>query len=170
MKRRAILLPILLAGCGWHPVYAPAAGGKSGNAITGLAEIQVGLLPERRGQLLREGLLARFRRDGAAVARRYDLTITYTIDGENIGIQRDNTTSRVRLVGIASWSLTAQDPKRTQLTSGTARQIDGYNVFINQYFAADMESDAVRRRLTDAIADQITLQLATWFDGQKPAT
>ena len=98
MKRRALLLPILLAGCGFHPVYAPSAGGKPGDAVAGLAEIQVGLIPERRGQLLREDLLARFRRDGTSVARRYDLTITYTIDGENIGIQRDNTTSRVRLV------------------------------------------------------------------------
>jgi LPS-assembly lipoprotein len=165
MKRRAILLPILLAGCGFHPIYAPAGGGK---AVAGLAEIQVGLIPERRGQLLREDLLARFRRDGEAVARRFDLTVTYTIDGENIGIQRDNTTSRVRLVGIASWALTAQDPKRTQLATGSARQVDGYNVFVNQYFAADMENDAVRRRLTDAIADQITLQLATWFDTQQP--
>ena len=168
MRRRALLLPILLAGCGFHPVYAPTAGGNPSAAIAGLAEIQIGLIPERRGQLLREDLLARFRRDGTSVARRYDLTITYTIDGENIGIQRDNTSSRARLVGLASWSLTAQDPKRTQLAAGTARQVDGYNIFINQYFAADMENDAVRRRMTEAIADQITLQLAAWFDTQKP--
>ena len=47
--------------------------------------------------------------------------------------------------------------------------MDGYNVFVNQYFAADLESEAVIRRLADAVAEDITQQLAVWFDRQKPA-
>ena len=165
MKIALALLPFLLAGCGWHPVYGPSAGGVA--AREGLGQIAVGLIAERPGQLLREDLKARFERDGTAVAPRYDLTVTYVVSSDNIGIQRDNTTSRVRILTAASWALTAQDAKRTQLASGTARQVDGMNVFVNQYFAAELESDAVVRRMTDAIADDITLQLAVWFDHQK---
>ena len=170
MARR--LLPLLLAvaltGCGWHPVYGPvgAAGGAAG---TGLAAIDVGLIPERSGQLLREALKARFERQGVSVARQYDLAISYQISSDGVAIQRDNSTSRVRILARASWSLTAQDPKRTQLATGISRQVDGYNVFVNQYFAADLESEAVIRRLSDAVADDITQQLAVWFDRQKPA-
>ena len=69
----------------------------------------------------------------------------------------------------AVFSEAAQDAKRTQLVTGISRQVDGYNVFVNQYFAADLESEAVIRRLSDAVADDITQQLAVWFDRQKPA-
>ncbi len=161
-----MVLAVALAGCGWHPVYGPAGGGAAGN---GLAAVEVGLIPERSGQLLREALKARFERSGAAVARQYDLAVTYQISSDVVAIQRDNSTSRVRILGRASWSLTAQDSKRTTLVTGISRQVDGYNVFVNQYFAADMESEAVIRRLSDAVAEDIAQQLAVWFDRQKPA-
>jgi hypothetical protein len=41
--------------------------------------------------------------------------------------------------------------------------VDAYNIFDTQYFAADLENDAVQRRLATALAEQITLQLATYF-------
>ena len=41
--------------------------------------------------------------------------------------------------------------------------MDGINIFDTQYFAADLENEAVQRRLADALADQITLQLAAFF-------
>jgi LPS-assembly lipoprotein len=49
------------------------------------------------------------------------------------------------------------------LTSGTARAVDGYNVIDQQYFASDLESEAVQRRMVEAIAEQITLQVAMYF-------
>jgi hypothetical protein len=50
------------------------------------------------------------------------------------------------------------------LTTGSAREVDGYNIFNNQYFASDLESDAVQRRIVEALADQIALQLAVYFN------
>ena len=37
------------------------------------------------------------------------------------------------------------------------------NIFDTQYFALDLENEAVSRQLAEALADQITLQLATYF-------
>ena len=37
------------------------------------------------------------------------------------------------------------------------------NIFDSQYFAADLETEAVPRRLADALADQIAIQLAAFF-------
>ena len=164
---RRMLLPLLLAGCGFHPLYGPRGDGPGVSAE--LAQIQVGLIPERSGQLLRESLRTRFERGGTAIAPRYDLNIIYAISSDGVAIQRDNSTSRVRILARASWALSAQDAKRTQLATGTAQLVDGFNVFVNQYFAADLEREAAERRMSDAIAEDITLQLAAWFDRQKPA-
>ena len=67
------------------------------------------------------------------------------------------------MIGTATWTLIAQDPGRTRLTSGSAKAVDGINIFDTQYFAADLENEAVQRRLAEALADQITLQLAMYF-------
>ena len=150
----------LLAGCGWRPVYAPSA---TGSAEEGLAATEVLLIGERNGQLLREALKSRFERGRAGVARRYDLSVSLTLNAEPIGIQRDNTSSRVRFMASAAWVLYSQSPQRATLASGRAQDMDAYNVLNQQYFAADLESEALQRRMMEALADQVTLQLATWF-------
>jgi LPS-assembly lipoprotein len=157
---------LALGGCGFHPLYGPAAGGAEGSAEAGLSQISVGLIPERGGQLLREALQERFQRGGTGVAARYDLVIAYAVSGDALAIQPDSSVSRVRLVGSATWSLMAQDPQRRTLATGAARTMDAYNVINTQLFAADLDSEAVQRRMADAMADQITLQLASWFDKQ----
>ncbi len=67
------------------------------------------------------------------------------------------------MIGGATWTLIAQDPGRTKLSTGYAKAVDGYNLFDSQYFAADLETEVVTRRLADALADQIVIQLAAYF-------
>ena len=164
---RRVLLSLLLAGslpgCGFSPVYGSRGDGEAGPAEAGLAAITVGPLPERGGQLLRQALQARFDRGAAGIQRRYDLAVAFALGADVIGIQQDNSVTRVRLIGSALWSLTAQDPQRSTLTSGSARAVDGYNIIDQQFFASDLESDMVQRRLAMALAEQITVQLAAFF-------
>lgn len=154
----------MVPGCGWQPVYGGARAGAPGAAQVGLSETSVALIPERSGQLLRQALQARFDRGGTGSGQRYLLAVSsFVISPESIGIQRDNTTSRVRLVGTAAWSLVALGPQRRTLTSGHIREVDGYNVIDQQYFAADLEDQMVQRRIAEAIAERITLQVAGYF-------
>lgn len=159
----SLLAAPALAACGFHPVYGPGPSGGDGPSAQGLAEISVGLIPERPGQLLRLALQERFERAGIAAAHRYDLDVAFGISSDSIAVQQDSTATWVRLTGTATYKLVAQDPSRATLTSGVARSVDGYNLFDQQYFAADLESDAVQRRIAQAVADQIALQLATFF-------
>ena len=152
-----------LSGCGFQPVYMPTASGKAGVAQRELAAIQVDLIPDRPGQLLRQALQDRLERSASGVAQHYDLSVGFGIAGEGIAIQPDNTATRIRSIGSATWTLIAQDPGTHQLTSGSAKAVDGFNIFDTQYFAADLENEAVQRRLADALADQITMQLAAYF-------
>lgn len=164
----ALVAGLALTGCGFQPVYT-SRGSAAGAAETGLAEVEVLLIPERNGQLLRQALQTRFERGGNGIARRYDLAVALGISGEAIAIQRDSTSSRVRIIGSANWTLYSQGPTRQQVTKGYARDVEGYDIIDQQYFAADLQSEAVQRRMMDALAEQVTLQLASWFHNHPPA-
>jgi LPS-assembly lipoprotein len=128
-----------------------------------MAAIFVNVIGDRPGQELRQQLQARLERGATGVAQLYDLSVSYGIGGEGIAIQSDNTSTYPRLVARATWVLTTQDPAHTPLTSGSARALDNFNILDEQYFAADLENDFAAARLADAVADQITLQLAAYF-------
>lgn len=164
-RRRLLTLTACgaLSGCGFQPVYMPTASGNAGPAQRELAAIQVALLPNRPGQLLRQALQDRLELGSSGVPRRYDLTVSFWITSEGVAVQTDNTSTRVRMIGNARWSLEAQDPGHTKLSGGHARSVDAFNVLDTQYFAADLESEATYKRLADAVADQITMQLAIFF-------
>jgi LPS-assembly lipoprotein len=166
LPRRAFLTlgaGTALAGCGFQPVYMPTASGQAGPPQRELAAINVNLIPDRPGMLLRQALQDRFEGAGDDTARRYDLAVNFWITGDAIGMQFDTTITRVRLVGHATWTLLAEDPGRTNLTKGSARAADAENVLDSQYFAADLETETIQKRVAMAVADQITLQLAAYF-------
>ena len=166
MTRRQMLrlsASVSLSGCGFQPVYMPTASGRAGPAARDLAAIEVNLIPDRPGQLLRQALQARFEGAGGPGPRRYDLSVAFSVAGEGIAVQPDTIATRIREIGTANWTLLAQDPARTKLSSGSARAVDAINIIDTQYFAADLENEVVQRRLAEALADQITLQLAVFF-------
>ena len=166
LRRRDVLgwaAALALPGCGFQPLYARSGSGPSAPRA-GLQLIAVGLIPERTGQLLRQALQARLDHGDAPPAKRYDLAVGFGISSEGIGIQQDNTVTSVRFVGQANWTLTTRDAKRATVTSGSARAVDGLNTFDQQYFAQDQETETATRRIAESVADQITGQLALWFE------
>jgi LPS-assembly lipoprotein len=169
LRLAAFVLPLgiafALSGCGFQPLYGPQADGKAGPAVEGLSGTSVALIPERSGQLLRQALQDRFERNGAGGARRYELVVfSYGVSSEQLSFQQNSDATRTRLTARATWSLVTLDAQRRTVTSGNARLVDGYNNLENQFFFTDLAGDAAQRRLAQAIADQITLQLATYFN------
>lgn len=154
-----------LAGCGFQPVYMPTASGKPGVAQRDLSSVFVEIIPERPGQLLRQALQERFGDDSGTPAS-YNLRVAFGIAGEGIAIDTDNIATRVRFIGTATWTLLGHDDGRLPLTSGSARAIDGLNVFDSQYFASDLETEVEQKRIAENIATQIATQLAVWFRQQ----
>jgi hypothetical protein len=161
-RRAALLLGLggALAGCGFHPVYAPSGVGPGPEA--GLAAIEVKPIYERPGQVLRQALLGRFRTE-SGTPRHFDLQVNFWITGEAQGVLNFTQPTRMRLVANANWVLLGHDVKQTRLATGTERLIDGFDIFDSQYFATDLDDEHVQRRLAEAMAERITLRLATWF-------
>jgi LPS-assembly lipoprotein len=162
VKGLCLALAIPLSGCGFQPVYMPTASGDAGPAARELATVNVPVIGERPGQILRQALQERFHNDSGTPAA-YDLRVYYSISGEGLAVQTNNIATRIRLTGNAYWTLLARDPSQTPLTSGRARSLDGLNQFNAQYFGSDLETEAVQQRIAQSLADQITSQLAVWF-------
>lgn len=173
LGRRAVLLAgggVALAGCGFHPLYAPTASGAPGPAAAEMAAIYVPVVAERPGQLLRQELQQRFEGTGTGTAKRYELVATIAVNADAIAIQRDSSSSRVRLIGSAPWVLRALSLEHTVLAQGSSRILDGYNILNQQFFAADLESETVIRRVAAALADQIATQVGAFFLQRAQAT
>jgi LPS-assembly lipoprotein len=156
---------LLLAGCGFQPIYMPTASGKAGPAQRELASVHVGIIPDRPGQVLRQALQERLG-DDSGTPSAFDLNVSFGISGEGIAIERDTIATRIRLIGSASWVLVSRDGKQTVLTSGSARSFEGVNIFGSQYFAADLETEAKEKRMAEDIATQIATRLGIWFRQQ----
>jgi LPS-assembly lipoprotein len=157
---------LALAGCGFHPVYARRDA--TAPAVAGLSQIDVAIIPDRFGQLTREALQARLEQDGPGAVHRYRLVTSLGLSGDPIAVRPDTVPTRVRLIGSANWTLTAEDASGATLAHGTARDVDGFDIIDQQYFAADMQNEEVQRRMAAALADQIALQLALYFEKHPP--
>ncbi len=152
----------LLAGCGFRPLYG-RRNGQPSPAQRELAAIDVALLPDRAGQLLRQALQQRFDGPGYALAKQYTLSVSFGIVGDATNIQQDSTPTRLRQIGTATWTLKRLDTANTLVTNGSARSLDGVNIIDQQYFAADLAGEAATRRIAENVADQMTLQIASYF-------
>lgn len=159
----------LLAGCGFRPVYAPATA-TSPSTASGLSSVYVALMPERSGQMMRDALQRRMELGGGGSAKLYTLTVGFSVASEGASIERaESIPTRVRSVGIATWSLTTADAEQRTVLTGRARSLDGNNALSLQYFYSDLQSEQTQARLVEAVADQITTTIATWFTLHPPA-
>lgn len=175
LRRRPLLRVLaaagggLVAGCGFHPLYAPTGARPQGAAREAvpqgvdaeLAAVWVPVIPERTGMLLRQALQQRLEGAQSGIAKRYELTASAQISLEDIAIQRDNSTTRMRVYGSGPWTLRRLDPQRTLVASGTSRVLDGYDIANQQYFAATLTNETVMRQAAETLAEQIVQQVAT---------
>ncbi len=168
LSRRGLIAGagLALSGCGFHPVYGGDGG--SGGAAHDLETVDVGLIPNRSGQLVRQALQQRFYGTGDdAPAKRYQLVVSFGVAGAAIGEQSDSSITRLRQFGSANWTLKRLDPAETTVAHGLVRSLDGVNIIDQQYFSSDIEGETVARRMAENIADQITLQVAAYFNRQR---
>jgi LPS-assembly lipoprotein len=96
-RRRALAaLSVLgLAGCGFHPLYAERSPLGYDPA---LAAIEVRPAPDRIGQILTQALREQLNPRGVTLKPRYILTVELAVARSELGIRRDNTSSRGELV------------------------------------------------------------------------
>jgi len=153
-KLLSVCFVATLAGCGFRPLY-----GDNSDVSAQLAGIDVGIIPDRTGQLLREELQRRMLGADAGPIQ-YDLSVSVTLHTDIAGIIATNSVaSRQRMSATGAWQLRNVGDQKI-VAAGTANAADAENILNQQYFAADMETDAVNQRLMELLADQITAEVA----------
>lgn len=203
----ASLLLLHLAACGFRPIYGSAANGlngsgghessQAGGVKAALAEVKIGLIPDRAGQQLRNQLLDLMNAGGEPSRPMYRLDITLTTEktalatrsDASVSLSRLRTVLRYKLVAIhqtaevgkaeaAAKDTTGKDatpraavPPASQdlvLDQGTLTASTSYNVLDSLFASKAAEDDALARSLKD-LAYQVTDAVAIALQQPKPA-
>ena len=149
----ALLLMLMLAGCGLRPLYAD---GSRGAIASSLSAIQVAPIPERAGWLVRNALVDRMGGEPANPAYRLEVELdddvtAFGIRGDSaVTRERRTLRARYRLVSLASGEV---------LLDATAGSDAGIDVVSSEYATVAAEQTALER-LSTVVADQMVARLA----------
>ena len=151
---------LAVAGCGFRPVYGPAASGQ-GTAVDQLATVRIEPLRDRAGQQLHNFLRDELNPKGQPINPAYKLEIDLTQRTEKLAFRQDETATRANIILKSAFVLRAADDGRV-LYTGQASSIHSYNILDEQYPTDVSEADARRRGLRE-LSQDIKLRLAVYF-------
>ena len=155
----SLALCLLLAACGFHPLYDKASASDAS-----LATVQISRMDERVGQQLNWLLQDRFYGGHAQSAPEWKLDVTLSTDKQELGIRRDDVATRARLTLTASFTLTPLNSQGAAL-QGSERSFVSYNIFTNPYATRTADENATTRGLEE-LADLMTNRIALYLAGQ----
>ncbi len=156
---------LLLAGCGFKPLYGTDSAGHQPAAMAQFAAIQIPPLADRIGQQMRNLLIDSLHPSGAAGDYRYRLNVTIAETVVNLGLQQNSTSTRGQVRITVKYSLIDDASGKTLLTE-SLRTSTGYNILINQFSSVLSQDDAEAQGLQQ-IANDMTEHLALYFTTQK---
>jgi LPS-assembly lipoprotein len=162
---------LLVAGCGFHPLYA-VPDMPRGTMQKTLQSIYVEPVPDRLGFELRNQLIDLLDGKGEAAGANYRLRINLKRKSDAIGVQSQAAPGGLTQTAITRYNdtLTAEfelvDVKTNAvITSGVETGLTSYNVLASPYATLTVQQDADRRAAED-IADRIRIDLAVFFAQQ----
>jgi LPS-assembly lipoprotein len=152
-RRRALAALVLLplAACGFRPLYAERSPLDYDPA---LATIEVRPAPDRIGQILTQSLREQLNPRGAHLPPRYVLTLALSVARSDLGIRRDNTSSRGELSFNVSLTLNATGGGGV-VYQDSIRTITAFNLPDDAYAATVAEQNA-----REAAADELGREIA----------
>ena len=153
----ATLICLVLAGCGFHPLY-------SGKTAPQLASIYVEPLAERDGYELRNQLIDLLGSDGREAGKAYRLKLSLNEVSNGVTLQNDATITRYNDTLTATYVLT--DAKGTEITRGSQTSLSSFNVSTSPYSTVAVQQDS-DRRAADDIADRIRMDLGVFFSSRR---
>lgn len=158
MKFLSLIFTIfIISACGFTPVY----GDKSLPSSIGAIEVKV--IPDRGGQIVRNHLIDRLYQDGYPTNPDYFLAVSAIKENiVEIGIDIDDEASRAQLRQQANMTLTDAKTNKVVLTR-TVRATSGYNILLGQFTTFVTEDDA-RNQALKTIAEDIVTQLELYFN------
>jgi len=153
-----------LGACGFSPVYGTGENGVNG--WKALANVEVGTIPDRSGQLLRNHLIDRFYPTGYPTKTDYTLNVSVAQSTNTTILRQDQTTERLGISTVAYFSVVEKSTSRV-LFSDTATAVTTATGLRQQYaYLAGIQ--AAGERTLIVIADEIALRTAIALGREKP--
>lgn len=150
-----------LGGCGLEPVYGKASRVRHPE----LAAIEVGSIPSRTGQELRNHLI-----EGLGSGRRtalYRLDVVLSESRTELAVQADDKVTRFNLGLIASLSLVDLKTGKPLYSTAT-RSVSSYNIVDSEFATVASEKNA-RSRAAEDLAFSIRDLLIVYFSREPEA-
>jgi len=161
LKTVSLLSVLLLAGCGFTPMYAtPSPGSGKANVVAAMNKIAIRPIPDRSGMKLRQELRERMQPKGLQGNAQYDLDVTLTRTVEELGIRGDATASRANLIISASFYLAEGG---TRVFGDRVQSIVGYNILDDQYATVAAQADAEDRAIRQ-VGDEIKTRVGVYLE------
>lgn len=143
----ALVMLGLVGACGFQPLHG-------GGATGGLPPVDIGPIPEREGQILRNFLIDRI---GDANGRAaYVLDVTVEVSTNALGIRRDEVATRAQVFVTATYVLSDRDG--LVLDDGTVRKSGNLNLSTSE-FASETSKEAAARRGLALAADELRIRI-----------
>jgi LPS-assembly lipoprotein len=160
-----ILIPLLLAGCGFTPLYAKKSPEENSKLFAG---VKVETIPGRPGQILKIGLEDKLNANGVVPpSPAFRLTVTLVQSETPIGVSSDGTVSRYNVYLNSSYVLRRTSDDK-EVTSGNINYVSSYNNLTNAYFSTYVsKGDAIKRGLGE-VTELYRQRLATYLDAGAP--
>lgn len=154
----AVVLVLSIASCGFRPLY----GGKSGGAVESqLARVKIGTISNRVGQQVHNYLLDGINRKGRPADPLYLLSVNLTLTNVRLGIERDQTATRAKLVVVADVVLQEIETESV-LLKRNIRSTNSYNIVQSTVITRSAELDAIDRAARE-VSNEIQLMLSLYF-------
>jgi LPS-assembly lipoprotein len=163
--RRALwLVPLALAlaGCGFHPLYAPS-GPRDWDPD--LAAINVLPIKDRQGQILALALRESLNPAGASVSKRWDLQTGLRVTRSDLGIQRNATATTSEITVYATFQIVEASSGK-MVYSSTSNAVGDFDQ-VEDAYATQVAADSARDRALRQVADEMTLRLAIFVRNQR---
>ena len=153
---------LVLAACGYRPLYGERAGG---GVDEDLATVRIESIADRPGQELRNLLLDRINPAGQPASPQYVLSVTLHESVRELGIRRDELSTRANLSMAASYSLRELATQR-MVFAGESHSVASYNIS-REHFASFSSAEAARQRAVSELGEDIRARLAVYFNQRR---
>jgi LPS-assembly lipoprotein len=144
-------------GCGLQPIH----GQRSAANSEALATVDIRLISDRRGQMLRNELLQQMQPRGARIPAQYSLSVGLKEAIQNLGIRKDETATRANLTMTAKFTVT-QLSGRKMIRTGETKSVNSYNILTSDFATLSARKDA-RRRAIRQLATDIKERVSVWL-------
>jgi LPS-assembly lipoprotein len=157
---------LLLTGCGFRPLYGPAAagGGDSPAVAQQLAAISVSPVPDRRGQEMRNRLSDSLAAAAPDTPHRYALNLSMSEIQQSLAVRLTGFATRANLQMTTYYTL-VDIASGQPVLAGTVFGIQSYDLLDEDFANLTAINDA-RSRVIAQMAGDLRNRLAVFFASQ----